>query len=94
MEIAIRTSINQLGDDVLFVQKWPWAGGSDYPWWKYYKRPEPTLQDLKEIERRSLAAEASAFMFEVQTGPIGAHEGLVHIPSAWKHKAARERRLS
>ncbi len=66
MEIAIRSSINQLGDNVLFVQKWPWAGGNDYPWWKYYKRPEPKLSDLKEIQKRSRAAEASAFMFEVQ----------------------------
>lgn len=66
MEIAIRTSINQLGDNVLFVQKWPWAGGNDYPWWKYYKRPEADLMDLREIGRRSQAAEASAFMFETR----------------------------
>lgn len=66
MEIALRNSIQQLGDDVLFVQKWPWAGGSNYPWWKYYKRPEPKLQDLKEIQRRSSASESSAFMFEVR----------------------------
>ncbi|MCD4731443.1 MAG: ABC transporter permease [Bacteroidales bacterium] len=66
MEIALRDSIEQLGDDVLFIQKWPWAGGNNYPWWKYYKRPEPKLQDLKEIQHRSAASEASAFMFEVQ----------------------------
>ena len=66
MEIAIRTSINQLGDNVLFVQKWPWAGGNDYPWWKYMKRPEPKLVDMKEIQRRSQAAESAAFMFGVQ----------------------------
>ena len=29
MELVIRDSINSLGNDVLFVQKWPWAmGGS------------------------------------------------------------------
>jgi len=55
-----------LGDDVLFIQKWPWEGGNNYPWWKYYKRPEPKLQDLKEVQRRSAASEASAFMFEVR----------------------------
>jgi len=66
MELALRNSIQQLGDDVLFVQKWPWEGGNNYPWWKYYKRPEPKLQDLKEIQRRSAASESSAFMFEVQ----------------------------
>jgi len=66
MEIAIRNSIDQLGDNVLFVQKWPWEGGPDSPWWKYLKRPEPDLQDLKHIQQRSTASEASAFMFEVQ----------------------------
>jgi putative ABC transport system permease protein len=66
MEIAIRKSIDQLGDNVLFVQKWPWAGGNDYPWWKYWKRPEADLDDLREIQRRSVAAESSAFMFEVR----------------------------
>jgi putative ABC transport system permease protein len=66
MEIAIRTSINQLGDNVLFIQKWPWAQGNDYPWWKYIRRPEPKLTDLKEIQKRSLASESSAFMFESQ----------------------------
>jgi len=65
MEIAIHKSIDQLGDNALFVQKWPWAMGGDYPWWKYWKRPEPTLQDLREIQRRSTASEASTFMFSV-----------------------------
>lgn len=63
MEIAIRNSISELGDNVLFIQKWPWAGGNNYPWWKYMKRPEPKLTDLKEIQKRSQAAESSAFMF-------------------------------
>ena len=66
MENAIRGSINQLGDNVLFVQKWPWMGGNDYPWWKYFKRPEASLNDLKVIERRSQAALASTIMFQVQ----------------------------
>lgn len=65
MEIAIRESIDQLGDNVLFVQKWPWEGGNDYPWWKYWKRPEADMEDLREIQRRSTASESSAFMFEV-----------------------------
>jgi len=65
MEIAIRKSIEQLGDNSLFIQKWPWEGGNDYPWWKYWKRPQPELDDLKEIQRRSNAAESSAFMVEV-----------------------------
>lgn len=62
IESTIRTSVNSLGSNVLFVQKWPWAFGGDYQWWKYMKRPEPTINDLIQIERRSQAAESSAYM--------------------------------
>ena len=40
--------------------------GNNYPWWKYYKRPEPSLQDLKEIQKRSQATETACFMFETR----------------------------
>jgi putative ABC transport system permease protein len=62
VESTIRTSVNSLGNNVLFVQKWPWAFGSDYPWWKYIKRPEPTLAEMNEIEKRSQASEATAYL--------------------------------
>ncbi|KAF0204018.1 MAG: putative ABC transport system permease [Bacteroidetes bacterium] len=63
IERTLRDSINTLGSNVLFVQKWPWAfGGDDYPWWKYMKRPEPTMAELNEIQRRSNASEASSYM--------------------------------
>jgi len=61
MERNIRKGIESLGDNVLFIQKWPWAMGGDYPWWKYFQRPEPTLDDLREIQKRSMTAEAAAF---------------------------------
>ncbi|HPG32840.1 MAG: ABC transporter permease [Lentimicrobiaceae bacterium] len=65
IERTLRDSINSLGSNVLFVQKWPWAFGGDYPWWKYMKRPEPTMADLNEIQRRSNASEASTFMLSL-----------------------------
>jgi putative ABC transport system permease protein len=62
LESSIRTSINSLGNDVLFVQKWPWAMGGDYPWWKYMNRPEASPDELKEIQRHSQTALASTYM--------------------------------
>jgi putative ABC transport system permease protein len=62
MESAIRESINTLGSDVLFVQKWPWAMGGDYPWWKYMNRPEASLTEMKEIRRRSQTSLASTYI--------------------------------
>jgi len=39
--------------------------GSDYPWWKYYQRPEATLEDMRELEKRSNLYDAVAFMSQV-----------------------------
>lgn len=65
LESNIKSEINSLGSDVLFIQKWPWAMGGDYPWWKYYQRPEPTAEEVNEILRRSNTVENAAFMFSV-----------------------------
>jgi putative ABC transport system permease protein len=65
MEIAIRKSIATLGNNVLYLQKWPWEMGNDYPWWKYYQRPEASLADMKEIQKRSTLTDATAFMVQV-----------------------------
>jgi putative ABC transport system permease protein len=60
----IDESISSLGDNVVYVQKWPWEFGSDYPWWKYMSRPVTRLQELDEIRERSKLAEASAFLIQ------------------------------
>jgi putative ABC transport system permease protein len=65
MEISIHKSIDSLGSNVLYIQKWPWAMGGDYPWWKYYQRPEATLGDMHEIQARSNLSDATAFFVQV-----------------------------
>ena len=62
MEKEIKSGIESLGNDVLFVQKWPWSFGSDYPWWKYMNRPVSNIHDMEAIKRKSNGADASAFM--------------------------------
>lgn len=62
LERNIRNSVEALGDNVVFVTKWPWAMGGDYPWWKYYQRPVPTLQELSSLEQRLEVAEAVTFV--------------------------------
>lgn len=61
LEKNLRDSVKSLGDDVVFIQKWPWTFGPDYPWWKYMKRPLPELAELDEVKRRSKGAQAYAF---------------------------------
>ncbi len=61
MEKQIRTSIASLGDNVIYVQKWPWSFGGEYPWWSYVNRPVPKLEEVDEIMRRTNSAEAAVF---------------------------------
>jgi len=66
LENSIRSSIAKLGDNVVYVQKWPWSFGSDYPWWDYMKRPVPRLTEKDDILKRSQLAKSAAFMVYFQ----------------------------
>jgi putative ABC transport system permease protein len=57
----LRGSVQSLGDNVVFVMKWPWTFGPDYPWWKYMNRPVPKYKELAEIQRKAKSAEAIGF---------------------------------
>jgi putative ABC transport system permease protein len=61
LERNIRGSVQSLGDNVVFVMKWPWTFGPDYPWWKYMNRPVPVYSELAEVQRKSKSAEAMGF---------------------------------
>jgi len=64
MENKITSSVESLGDDVIFIQKWPWGpeeGDEEYAWWKYFQRPEPQMADLMAIQKRSQSAAASSY---------------------------------
>ncbi len=62
LERNIRGSVESLGENVVFVTKWPWSMGGDYPWWKYYQRPLPTIQELASLEQHLEVAEAATFV--------------------------------
>lgn len=62
MESSVRNSIASLGDNVVYIQKWPWEFGSDYPWWKYLNRPVPSLKEAETIRDRSVKAESTALV--------------------------------
>jgi putative ABC transport system permease protein len=47
------------------VTKWPLIGDANTPWWKYWNRPEPSLAEMKELERRSQAMDAGTITFSV-----------------------------
>lgn len=62
----VNDSVSSLGDNVVYVQKWPWTFGPDYPWWKYMSRPVPTIDELPEIRKKSQLGQAAAFTASAQ----------------------------
>ncbi|HNX06411.1 MAG TPA: ABC transporter permease [Bacteroidales bacterium] len=62
MEINIRKNIESLGNNVLFIQKWPWNFSTDFPWWKYFNRPQPKYSEMTELAKRSGSIDVAAFM--------------------------------
>ena len=69
LESRINESIQSLGNNAVYVQKWPWTppeGETEYPWWRYLNRPVPSLNEQKVIERRSQLAESSTFAIATQ----------------------------
>lgn len=52
LRAKLQASVDKLGSKTVFVQKWPWGGFGDYPWWKYVNRPEPSLRDYERLKDR------------------------------------------
>ena len=63
LEKNIRSSVEDLGDNILYVQKWPFGGGGDFPWWKYLNRPEPTPKDAEALSKLNTKGSEVVFVF-------------------------------
>ena len=66
LEQNLRKSVQSLGDDVVFIDKWPWAFDGNYPWWKYMNRPLPDYKELNEILKQCSGAQSAAFLISSQ----------------------------
>src|SRR5437868_12984935 len=64
LETKVRTDVQSLGNDVIYIQKWPWVAdeGGDYPWWKFMNRPLPGYKEMSELEHRVNSVEAVAYV--------------------------------
>jgi len=54
--------------------------GGSYPWWKYYQRPQPKLQEIKEILKRSNTVEDAAFFFSVSRNVYFQDNSMENVP--------------
>jgi putative ABC transport system permease protein len=58
LEKNIKDSFDFLGTGVLYVEKWPFIGGPDFPWWEYWRRPNASLAEYKHLNEQLKNASA------------------------------------
>ena len=52
LEANIRSSLDFVGDKVIYVDKWPFEFGADFAWWKYFNRPNPSPREYQQLRRQ------------------------------------------
>ena len=52
LEDNIKGSFEQLGNDVIYISKLPWAEDPSKSYWKYFQRPVPSYEDYQIIKTR------------------------------------------
>lgn len=63
LERKIRDDMSFIGDNVMYVQKFPWQfGGGGYPWWRYFRRPSNTVAEFRHLEKNLESAKAVALI--------------------------------
>lgn len=66
----LQQSVNKLGSNSIYVQKWPWVFDSDFPWWKYIQRPNPNLRDFEALKERSQTAGGVCYIIYIDNRTI------------------------
>jgi putative ABC transport system permease protein len=61
LEKNLQSEIRSLGANTIYIDKWEYSAGADYPFWKYVKRPTPRYAELEEIKTRTSTAKYAAF---------------------------------
>ncbi len=74
LERNIKESMNFLGSEVIYIQKFPWTfDDPNYPWWKYMKRPAADLDEFRFLERNLKNASGVA-IFATQGNQVVKHK--------------------
>jgi putative ABC transport system permease protein len=52
MKTAIQNDIAALGSNTVYIDKWQYVNDGNFPWWRYYKRPEPKYEEIQQLKDR------------------------------------------
>ena len=70
LEANVRSSLDFVGDKIIYVQKWPFEFGSEFPWWKYFQRPVPTPREYQQLRRQLGPNNKGVAIFAANNGNI------------------------
>jgi putative ABC transport system permease protein len=60
MEKSIRDSISSLGENVIYIHKYPWGLDPNMKWWDIIRRPQVSERDFEAVSKKTTRAEAIA----------------------------------
>jgi putative ABC transport system permease protein len=58
MEKSIRDSVSSLGDNVIYIQKFPWSFDPNLAWWDIIKWPSISEKDYQAVIKKNTKAQA------------------------------------
>ena len=67
LEKNIKSSLNFLGSNIVTVQKFPFDTSSEYPWWKYFRRPNNRYSEFEYLAVNLKHAAAATFVGRATT---------------------------
>lgn len=70
LEDNIKGSFEQLGNDVIYITKLPWAEDPGQTYWKYFQRPVPSIEDYEIIKTRVKTASEVSFLVRIGSRTI------------------------
>ena len=61
LKSKISNDLSGLGNNTIFIDKWDYNGGPDYPWWKFVKRPSMKVGEMDMVKQKATLASNVAF---------------------------------
>lgn len=63
LETNVKAGLSSIGSQSIYIEKFPWGiGESEYPWWKYFMRPQPTYREFRSLKNTLKEADAITIM--------------------------------
>jgi putative ABC transport system permease protein len=82
MEKSIHDSISSMGDNVIYISKWPWGLNTHIKWWDIIKWPVVSKDDYQSVLNRSTKT-ASACFTVIQPKQIKYRKNLASDANVW-----------